>query len=390
MGPRSRAPLAAVLVVVLVAAVAGCGDGPRRKAPAVRGGPAAAPAAPPDLGPGLRRLVERGPAPGGAVLVVSGGRGRFAAAGVSDLATGRPVGRADHFRAGSLTKTFLATVVLQLVAEGRLGLDDPVEEHLPGLLRGPGHGGRTVTIRQLLDHTSGLYDYTRDPALARRLFGAGFAAHRFDSHTPRGLVRIALAHPPVFGPPGGGWAYSNTDYTVLGLVVERVTGRGYAAEARRRIIEPLGLTGTSFPGTRPTLPRPHGRGYAAGAAGGAPRDVTEFDPSSAGAAGELVSTLDDLARFHRALLGGELLPPSGLARMRDTGPSRGRYGMGLFPVTLPCGRVWGHNGTINGSSVLLVGSASGDRVLVHRLNHTAAPDRAAERALLRRAFCGGG
>lgn len=392
MARRTRAPLAAAVVTALVAASAGCGGGPERHRTAPHHGRGAADG-PADLTAELRRMVERGPAPGGAVLVVSGGRSRFSAAGVSDTGTGRPVRRADHFRAGSLTKTFLAAVVLQLAAEGRLGLDDPVEEYLPGLLRGPGYAGRAVTVRQLLTHTSGLYDYTRDPGLVRRLFGAGFAAHRYDSHTPRELVRTALAHPPVFRPPGSGWQYSNTDYTVLGMVVEEVTGRGYAAEVRQRIIEPLGLAGTSFPGTRPTLPDPHGRGYASAAAGDpardARRDVTEFDPSSAGAAGELVSTLDDLTRFYGALLGGALVPEERLEQMRNTEGQGGRYGMGLFPVVLECGSLWGHNGTINGSSVLVVGSGNGNHVLAYRLNHAAGAPREEQDALLRKEFCAG-
>ncbi|TGB16567.1 class A beta-lactamase-related serine hydrolase [Streptomyces palmae] len=345
-------------------------------------------AGPADLRTELRRALAEGPAPGAAVLVRAGGRTRFTAAGVSDVWTGRPVQQADHFRAGSLTKTFLATVVLQLCAEGRLGPADRVERYLPGLLRGPGLDGRKVTVRQLLAHTSGLYDYTRDPALARELSGDGFAEHRFDTRTPRELLRTALAHRPTFSPPGSGWRYSNTDYLVLGLLVEKVTGHDYATEVRRRIIEPLRLTGTSFPGTRDTLPAPHGRGYSAPTTpGGPPRDTTTLNPSIAGAAGSLVSTLDDLARFTLALLDGELLPQPWLAAMRDTRGTDGRYGLGLFPVALPCGTVWGHNGVINGSSVLVVGTLSGHRVLAYRVNHDAGMRSAPTRALLRAEFC---
>ncbi|MFH8366149.1 serine hydrolase domain-containing protein [Streptomyces sp. NPDC018031] len=396
----TRAPLAAALAMAAVAAVAGCGGIPAapRHLPYGERDTARGPA---DVTAELRRILRRGPAPGGAVLVTAGGRVRFTGAGVSDLRTGRPVGRDDRFRAGSLTKTFLATVVLQLAAERRLGLDDPVERYLPGLVRAPGraddgdggargdggHDGRAITIRQLLAHTSGLYDYTRDPELARRVFGTGFPEHRLDRHTPRELVATALAHRPVFR-PGAGWGYSNTDYVLLGMVVERVTGQGYPAEVRRRIIEPLGLAGTSFPGHRAALPAPHGRGYSSPVGAGGPRrDVTEFDPSFAGAAGELVSTLDDLSRFYGALLGGELLPEALLERMRSTGGTGGRYGLGIHPVALPCTVVWGHSGTINGSSVLVVGSRTGRHVLAYRLNHEAGVDRAAERALLREEFC---
>ncbi|WFB07881.1 beta-lactamase family protein [Streptomyces sp. LX-29] len=387
MQNRNRAlrVAAAVLALVLAATASGCGAAvePRDGRDGDRGEGRVAAA--------LRRMVTEGPAPGGAVLTAVGGRARFAAAGTADLRTGRPVGRTDRFRAGSLTKTFLATVVLQLAAERRLGLEDTVEAHLPGLVRGRGNDGRKVTVRQLLSHTSGLYDYTRDPAFARRAFGADSAGHRLDTHAPRALVRTALAHPPSFA-PGDGWRYSNTNYLLLGLIVEQVTGHPYAAEVRRRVILPLGLTGTSLPGTRAALPAPHGRAYSARAGAdtgsGAPRDVTELDPSVAGAAGELVSTLDDLARFFGALLDGRLLPGPQLRAMRDTAASDGRYGLGLYPVRLPCGvTVWGHNGVISGSYALVVGAPGGRRVLAYRLNDDARPARTSEGALLRAEFC---
>ncbi|KUJ70030.1 hypothetical protein ACZ90_06620 [Streptomyces albus subsp. albus] len=381
---RVAAPILALVVLAVCCAGAGRGQGMARPSPH-RVRPVSAG---PDLRVELRRILAEGPAPGTAVLVRAGGRARFTAAGVSDVRTARPVRRADRFRAGSLTKTFLATVVLQLCAEGRLDLAAPVERYLPGLLRGPGLQGRKVTVRQLLSHTAGLYDYTRDPVVARELSGDGFAEHRFDTRTPRELLRTALAHRPVFGPPGSGWRYSNTGYLVLGMLVEKVTGHGYAAEVERRIIGPLRLTGTSFPGTRATLPAPHGRGYSAPLTpGGALRDTTALNPSVAGAAGSLVSTLDDLTRFHAALLGGELLPPGWPARMRDTRGTSGRYGLGLFPVRLPCGTVWGHNGIINGSAVLVVGTLSGRHVLAYRVNHDAGVRPAAERAVLRAEFC---
>ncbi|MFG2944926.1 serine hydrolase domain-containing protein [Streptomyces adustus] len=310
----------------------------------------------------LAQLTTRGKAPAAALLAQDGTATRYAQAGPG-------ISRSDHFRAGSITKTFIATVVLQLAAEHRLSLSDTVERHLPGLVRGAGNDGRALTLRSLLTHTSGLYDFTRDTGGTLPL-------------TATRAVRIALTHPPA---DRGRFAYSNTNYVVLGMVVEQVTGHSYATETTRRIIAPLGLTGTSFPGSRTSLPSPHGRAYAADGS-----DVTALDPRVAGAAGELVTTLADLDRFYAALLGGELLPSHELHEMLDTRAAHGAYGMGLFPVKLPCGTtVWGHNGRITGSYVRTAATSDGRHVLTFRVNTTeiAAPDL--EAALLTAEFCPG-
>ncbi|MGW1027114.1 serine hydrolase domain-containing protein [Streptomyces sp. NPDC002577] len=308
----------------------------------------------------LPLLVTRGKAPAAALLAREEEGSRFAR-------TSPAIRRADHFRAGSITKTFIATVVLQLAAEHRLSVSDTVDRHLPGLIRGRGNDGRTLTLRSLLTHTSGLYDFTADTKGAIPL-------------SPLQAVRTALAHPPT---TRGAFAYSNTNYVVLGMVIEQVTGRSYAAEAERRIITPLHLTGTSFPGARTSLPSPHGRSYTADGA-----DITALDPRVAGAAGELVSTLADLGRFYAALLGGRLLPPAELREMLDTRPTQGRYGMGLYPVRLPCGTtVWGHNGRIAGSYVRTAATRDGRRVLILRVNTDAIADPALEPALLAAEFC---
>ncbi|MFD8421260.1 serine hydrolase [Streptomyces sp. NPDC059466] len=308
----------------------------------------------------LDRLVTRGGAPAAALLSSDGTGSRFAGAG-------RGIARADHFRAGSVTKSFLATVVLQLAAEHRLSLSDSVEAHLPRLVRGAGNDGRRLTLRSLLTHTSGLYDFTADTGGIVPL-------------TPAAAVRIALTHSPA---PRGRFAYSNTNYVLLGLVVRQVTGHSYAAEAERRIIGPLRLTGTSFPGGLTSLPSPHGRSYTADG-----RDVTELDPRVAGAAGELVTTLTDLNRFYAALLGGELLPPRLLREMLDTRTAHGLYGMGLYPVKLACGTtVWGHNGRISGSYVRTAADADGRHVVSFRVNTDQIADPGLEPALLSTEFC---
>ncbi|MFI9203575.1 serine hydrolase domain-containing protein [Streptomyces sp. NPDC053048] len=339
-------------------------------------------------------LVSERTVPGAAQLSQDAhGAARFSTAGVADLRTGRPIRLTDRFRAGSITKTVIAVVVLQLAAERRLNLDDPAAEHLPAAaaaaLHRAGAGGPPVTVRQLLTHTSGLFSYTDDRPFGRRVFGQGFATHRYESHTPDALLRTALAHPP-YAPPGQRYGYSNTGYLLLGMVIRQVTGHSYAAEARRRVITPLRLAGTTFPGVRLTLPAPHGRAYSASGRlrADALTDVTDLNPSAAGAAGELVSTLPDLNRFFAALLGGALLPPPQLRAMRDTTASGGRYGMGLFPVRLPCHRtVWGHNGEINGSYVQTLGTADGRRVVSYRTNSDTHIPQRAETRLLRAAFC---
>ncbi|ANP48950.1 D-alanyl-D-alanine carboxypeptidase [Streptomyces griseochromogenes] len=308
----------------------------------------------------LPLLVTEGRAPAAALLARDRDGSHYRSAG-------HGISRADHFRAGSITKTFVATVVLQLKAERRLSLSDTVEQHLPGLLRGRGTDGRHITLRALLTHTGGLADFTR-------------VTHGTVPLTPLQAVRIALALPPAHP---GSYSYSNTDYVLLGMVVRQVTGHSYATEVRRRIIGPLSLTGTSFPGSRRSLPLPHGRDYAPDGS-----DVTRLDPRVAGAAGELVTTLADLDRFYAALLGGRLLPSRRLREMLNTRAAHGSYGMGIFPAKLPCGvTVWGHNGRIPGSYVRSAAAIGGRRVLTFRVNTTGITDTGLETRLLAAEFC---
>lgn len=257
----------------------------------------------------------------------------YGASGVGDRRTGRPRLPEDRFRTGSLTKPFVATVLLQLAADPAYGLsiDDTVEKWLPGVVRGNDNDGRRITLRQLLQHTSGLYDFLDDAALRAKYTGTAFFTHRYDGATPEKLVRTALTHEPVFA-PGGGWDYSNTNYILAGMVIEKATGHAYATEVERRIIKPLGLRGTTLPGTSPRLPGPHPRHYSTLFVDGPDArsyDVTEFNPSVSGAAGEIISTARDLNVFFRALVRGELLPPAQQKEMftgRDLGDDRS-YGL---------------------------------------------------------------
>nr|WSX21177.1 beta-lactamase family protein [Streptomyces tubercidicus] len=338
----------------------------------------------------LHRLVYGG-APGAASLTTRAGfpTARFSTAGVADLRSGRPMGPQDRFRAGSLTKTLVATVVLQLAAEHRLSLADRATAHLPPGVPATGPGDRTglrgVTIRQLLNHTSGLFNYTDDPRLSENLFGTGFGTHRYDPHTPAELLRTTLSHHPTAA-PGTRYSYSNTNYLVLGQVIRAVTGHPYATEIRRRLLVPAGLGHTSFPGTDPALPTPHGRAYSR--IGDRRVDTTSLNPSWAGPAGEMVTTLGDLNRFYSALLGGRFLAPRQMAQIRDEKRTGGIYGLGLYATELPCGvTVWGHRGDINGSYARTAATADGRHVLSYRLNTDAHSTPVPDTAVLTAEFC---
>ncbi|MER7173703.1 serine hydrolase domain-containing protein [Streptomyces mesophilus] len=322
-------------------------------------------------------MVTQSRATGAAVLVSRDGSSRFGSAGRIALGSTRPPLRVDHFRAGEITETFIAVVILQLAAEGRLGLDDPVERHLPGLIRGNGHDGRRMTLLHLLVHTAGLFPHLEDRAGPH---------HAFDRrYTPAQLVRLGLSHPSEL-PPGSSYRHAHVHYVVLGMVIEKLTGRSYATEVRRRILDPLQLTGTSFPGLRRGLPSPHGAAYSGPE--GSLVDRTEIDPSGLGAGGELISTLDDLNRFLKAILSGALLPRPQLARMLDTSDGMGHEGVGLFPYELSCTTLWGRRGRIAGSHVLMLAARNGKHALtVHANTDDPLPDWP-EEELLETEFCG--
>ncbi|MFJ2589568.1 serine hydrolase domain-containing protein [Streptomyces sp. NPDC087538] len=277
------------------------------------------------------------------------GRTRNYTAGVGDLRTGAKVPKDGQVRAGSNTKAFTAVVVLQLVAEKKIALDAPVDTYLPGLLRGEGIDGRHITIRQLLQHTSGLPEYVDKAAVLKDL-------QRY--YEPRELLDSALAQKAHFS-PGTKWEYNNTNYLVAGMVIQKVTGRPLGEEINRRIIDRIGLRHTYFPTPGDmTIDEPHPKGYHRDAADSPWREVTELDPSWGWAAGAVISTTSDLNRFYAALLDGELLPPAQLAQMRTTVPAEAvgpgvRYGLGLTSRPLPCGGLyWGHGGTIPGYDTL--------------------------------------
>ncbi|GAB3960530.1 serine hydrolase domain-containing protein [Actinoallomurus acanthiterrae] len=297
----------------------------------------------------LRRDLNRLTAEGvpGALAEVRDASGRATVtSGVADLGSRAAMRPDSEFRIYSNTKTFVATVVLQLVAEHRVTLDAPIERYLPGLVRGNGNDGRRITVRQLLQHTSGLADYADDLPM----FAPGqFFRHRFDRFTPRQLIAMALAHRPV-AEPGTAFSYATTNYIVAGLLIEKVTGRPYAAEITDRVLRPLRLRHTYFPGTRLGIRGPHPRGYTTVDDSGRLVDATEVGQTMVWAGGEMISTADDLNRFFAVLLRGDLLPPRLMIQMTRTVPAdelfpSARYGLGLINAPLSCGGdYWAHGG----------------------------------------------
>ncbi|MEU9145968.1 serine hydrolase domain-containing protein [Streptomyces sp. NPDC048349] len=335
----------AAVVAVLAAALAAGGTLPAAAAQGRAPGDA--------VRQGLERLVREDGHPAAlAATVDRDGRARNHTAGVADLRTRAKVPVDGQVRIGSNTKAFTATVVLQLVGEGRIALDSAIEEYLPGLVRGEGIDGRHITVRQLLQHTSGLPNYTE--YMIADYLGRD---SRHTYYEPRTLLDTALAHKALFA-PGTSWSYSNTNYVLAGLLIEKVTGRPLAEQITHRVIDRIGLRHTYFPGVGDEgIREAHPRGYQAARPGGPLEDITRIDPSWGWAAGQLVSTPGDVNRFFSALVGGRLLRPAELAEMRTTvavpeesGMGTGvRFGLGVTSTPLSCGGLaWGHGGTIPG------------------------------------------
>jgi D-alanyl-D-alanine carboxypeptidase len=300
-----------------------------------------------------RDLVREG-APGALVVLRTPTVVQRGASGFGRLKPRTRLRATDRFRIASVTKTFVATVVLQLIGERRLSLDDRVERWLPGMIP----NGGAITVRQLLSHTSGLFDYDDDKGwIQARIVDPG------REWSPQELVAIATAHPPLFA-PGSSWSYSNTNYILLGLVIEKVSSRSLGDELRSRVFKPLALKSTSFPtGTsiagryahgyfvsRPPLPLPPGTLI----------DVSTILSPSAWGAGQIISNGDDLTTFLAALLRGRLLPAPQLAAMRTLVADSG-YGLGLRRYRTRCGNAYGHDGDVPGYRNIAIATLNGRR-----------------------------
>ncbi|MEW2417697.1 serine hydrolase domain-containing protein [Streptomyces sp. NPDC046866] len=353
----------------------------------------------PELQKTIEELVDSGWA--GVQLRVNDRQGEWVgSAGVRELGETAAPPTDGHFRIGSNTKTFTATLVLQLVADGAIGLDSPVDDHLPafGL-------DRRITVRMLLQHTSGLFNFTGEyyedgttaPGIAWQ--GQEWVDDLLRTYRPEELVRLALAKPARFE-PGADWSYSNTNYVLARLLVEKAAGRPFAEEMQRRILGPLGLTGTLVPDASPEVPEPHAHGYYTYRDAGRWKtvDVTRANPSWISAAGDMISTTRDLHTFFSALMGGRLLPPPLLAEMRTPHPKFG-YGLGLFVQETECGgTVFTHNGGMWGWAALMYSTPDGATTLTASLTtgdarlefeEAGALFARAQQRLVNEVFCGG-
>ncbi|MEW2068997.1 serine hydrolase domain-containing protein [Streptomyces sp. NPDC007346] len=324
--------------------------------------------------------VHRAGMPGLFAEVRDGDQVWRGAAGVADVATGRPVTAGLRHRVGSVTKTFTAAAVLQQVERGRIGLDTPIGRYLPKLV--PRERGDAITVRMLIDHTSGLAEYLPYAYPSLRAYPdlaktgpQSLDDHRLTRFDPAELIAMGVAAPAVGAPGGTPGVYSNTNYLLLAQLLEQATGTTAERCITRNVIERAGLRDTAFP-TGPHVDGEHSRLYEAWFGMiDPPRDHSVHDMSWVGPSASLVSTVADLNRFFAALLAGEIVAPSSLAQMQRTVPvvsQEGRtidYGLGLHPMEDPGhDTFWGHGGTVWGGGTLAMIRADGKRQLAVAVN----------------------
>ncbi|TDD03285.1 class A beta-lactamase-related serine hydrolase [Nonomuraea deserti] len=324
--------------------------------------------------------VHRAGMPGVFAEVRDGDQVWRGAAGVADVATGRPVTAGMRHRVGSITKTFTAAAVLQLVETGQIGLDTSIGHYLPRLV--PGDRGDAITVRMLINHTSGLAEYLPHAYPSLKAFPSladtgpeSMDDHRLTRFDPTDLIGMGVAAPAVGAPGGTPGLYSNTNYLLLGQLLEHVTGTPAEKLITRNVIDRAGLPDTRFP-DGPQVQGPHSRIYEAWFGMiDPPRDYSLYDMSWVGPSASLISTMADLNRFFGMLLAGEIVAPSSLAQMRHTVPvisQEGKvidYGLGLHPMEVPGGGTfWGHGGTVWGGGTLSMTRADGRRQMSVAIN----------------------
>ena len=309
----------------------------------------------------LQAVLEKGradlAAPGiSASILFPDGRLWTGVAGVADLATGRPLTPATPFAIASVSKTFLAAEILALVGEGRLRLDSLAAPLLAGVLVGTKAVDPRITIRQLLDHTSGLGDFLVD-----RKLGIAVLADPTAVWTPERALAYAARS---VGAPGAGYHYSNTNYVLLGLIAERLTGRTLAQEYRTRFLDPLGLRTITYQGVEPpSAEMPTAYRYASVALAAVPSDITDGTDvrpftaitTAAGAAGSVAASSGDLARWARALYGGYVIPMDLVSAMVDDATATAKlrpsypYGLGVQVLRIDGRTALGHSGRLVGA-----------------------------------------
>ncbi|MFB7171493.1 serine hydrolase domain-containing protein [Streptomyces sp. NPDC056254] len=304
----------------------------------------------------VRQVMSEAQVPGVIVGLWAPGKGSYVKAfGVADKATGAPMRTDFNTRIGSQTKTFTVTALLQLVDQGKAGLDDPIGDYVSGV-----PNGDRITLRELAGMRSGLFNYSEDPDFDKAL--TSDPDRRF---TPQDLLAYSFKHPVQFA-PNAQFQYSNTNLVLLGLVIEKVTGRPLAEVINQDVVRPAGLNRTFFP-TGAEFPQPHAQGYTDQTASGKVEVATDWDPSWAWAAGAMISDLQNLRSWARTLATGTLLTPATQAqRLKTTSvgiPGAG-YGLGLFDV-----QGWiGHNGSLPGYESLGVYLPQAQATMVVILN----------------------
>ncbi|MEV8320110.1 serine hydrolase domain-containing protein [Streptomyces sp. NPDC059900] len=324
--------------------------------------------------------VRRAGMPGLFAEVRDGDQVWRGAAGVADTATGRPVTAGMRHRVGSITKTFTAAAVLQQVETGQIGLDTPIGQYLPKLV--PGERGAAITVRMLINHTSGLAEYLpyAFPSLAAfpdiaATRPQSLEDHRYTRFDPAELIEMGVSAPAVCAPGGTPGVYSNTNYLLLGRLLEEVTGTTAEQCITRNVIERAGLVDTELP-SGPYIEGPHSQLYEAWfGMFDPPRDFSVCDMSWVIPGGSLISTLADLNRFYGMLLAGKIVSLSSLTEMQRIVPvvsQEGKvidYGLGLHPMEEPgAATFWGHGGTVWGGGALAMIRADGRRQMAVALN----------------------
>ncbi|MEV4108495.1 serine hydrolase domain-containing protein [Nonomuraea sp. NPDC049695] len=327
----------------------------------------------------LDDAVSSGATPGIVTEVWKDGSRWFASAGKADISTGREREPGELFRIGSAAKAFTAATTLKLVDEGVLGLDDTVSTWLPGLLDGSPYDDSKITLRQLLNQTSGVFNFSMDPEFFASGQGEAWYDRRFKAFTPEELVRIALRHPPS-NAPGEAFRYSNTQYYLAAMMAEKAAGESYGDVLDRLILRPLELTSTSLPTTQTVIPGPHpvhySRLYSEDPA--APlHDASESNETTAWSAGGMISSTGDLLAFFSALFSGRILKPAQMEEMFTTVSTDGsgwlpntRYGLGVWvEQKLQSGvQVWGNGGADYGTFTLVMGNRDGTHMVASHVN----------------------
>jgi D-alanyl-D-alanine carboxypeptidase len=316
---------------------------------------------------GLERLVAaRGGPPGAIATLHRRGRTTVLRAGRADVRRRVKPRASDHMRIASIAKAFSGAVALRLVQEGKLGLDDTIGQRLPSLPA----AWASVTVRQMLSHTSGLPDYTQSKGFAKQA-----ETNPRGYVSPTGIIDWVRSDGLVFL-PGSRYEYSNTDNIVVGLIAEQVTGRSYGNLLSTLVFAPARLGQTTFPTRRISLPKPFIYGYAV-TPGRAPQDLTTFlSPSGAWASGAIVSTPADLGAFIRAYLGKKLFAAAQQAEQLQLvrgsssppGPGTNSAGLAIFRYRTRCGTVYGHTGNFPGYVQWAAATADGRRSVTTSLN----------------------